>query len=232
MRVLITHETSGVMRRAFQAEGHKAISNDLRAAQDITHNHLKGDALFISRNYGPWDVIVSHPDCTYLTVSAAWAFKDPNYIKYPGVGYHQKVKPGTLTGAARRVARDCAISHVKELISLQPKYCKVLVIENPIGSLTKSIGKPSLILQPHQHGEDASKSTCLWVYGLDDFELLPTDNIPPRMVDGRPRWANQGDGGQNRLGPNPNRWAVRSNTYPGVAKALAREITKRMQSHG
>jgi hypothetical protein len=41
-----------------------------------------------------WDLFIAHPDCTYLTNSAAWAFGDGPY--------HQKVKPGTLVGAERR----------------------------------------------------------------------------------------------------------------------------------
>ena len=44
-----------------------------------------------------WDLVIAHPDCTYLTNSAAWAYGDGPY--------HQKVKPGTLTGGARREAR-------------------------------------------------------------------------------------------------------------------------------
>lgn len=38
-----------------------------------------------------WDLMIAHPDCTYLTNAAAWAFKDGPY--------HQSVKPGTLVGA-------------------------------------------------------------------------------------------------------------------------------------
>jgi hypothetical protein len=43
------------------------------------------------------------------------------------------------------------------------------------------------------------------------------------MVGGRPRWANQTDSGQNRLAPSPDRWAVRSKTYEGIALAMAQQ---------
>jgi hypothetical protein len=36
-----------------------------------------------------------------------------------------------------------------------------------------------------------------------------------------PRWSNQTDSGQNRLGPSEDRWALRSETYPGIAAAMA-----------
>lgn len=45
--------------------------------------------------------------------------------------------------------------------------------------------------------------------------------VAPRMVDGKPRWSNQTDSGQNRLGPSEDRWALRSLTYSGIAEAMA-----------
>jgi hypothetical protein len=43
------------------------------------------------------------------------------------------------------------------------------------------------------------------------------------MVDGRPRWGNQTDSGQNRLSPGENRWVERSRTYQGWADAMAKQ---------
>ena len=51
--------------------------------------------------------------------------------------------------------------------------------------------------------------------------LVPTKNIAPRMIDGRPRWANQTDGGQNKLTPGDGRAMERAKTYPGIADAFA-----------
>jgi hypothetical protein len=49
----------------------------------------------------------------------------------------------------------------------------------------------------------------------------PIGAIAPRYVDGRPRWSNQTDSGQNRLSPSDDRWKNRSRTYPGIADAMA-----------
>jgi hypothetical protein len=68
-------------------------------------------------------------------------------------------------------------------------------------------------------GDDASKATCLWLDRLP--ALLPTKRVEPRMVNGRPRWGNQTDGGQNKLLPGPDRWKERSKTWPGIADAIA-----------
>lgn len=45
------------------------------------------------------------------------------------------------------------------------------------------------------------------------------------MVNGKPRWANQTDSGQNRLGPSDTRATERAETYPGIADAMASQWT-------
>ena len=56
--------------------------------------------------------------------------------------------------------------------------------------------------------------------------LKPTMNVAPRWIPGKngrplPRWANQTDSGQNRLPPSEDRWKLRSETYRGIAFAMA-----------
>ena len=100
MKVLIACEYSGVSRRAFEALGHEVWSADFEPAEDGAANHYQGDCFdLINRQH--FDLMIAHPPCTYFTVAAAWALQDANFEKYPGVGYHQKVKPETLTGEAR-----------------------------------------------------------------------------------------------------------------------------------
>jgi len=81
------------------------------------------------------------------------------------------------------------------------------------------VRKPDQIIQPHWFGDDASKATCLWLHGVP--KLIPTDMVPPRIVKGKKRWANQTDSGQNKLGPSDDRWKERSRTYQGIADAMA-----------
>lgn len=157
-----------------------------------------------------------HPPCTYLTNSAAWAYKDAGFARYPGVGYRQQVKPGTLTGAARRAARADAVAFVLAMASCKiPRIC----IENPIGHLSGVLTLPKQTVQPWWFGDDASKATVLWLYNLP--RLTATRHVAPRMVNGRPRWSNQTDNGQNKLSPSDDREMLRSLTYPGLAAAMA-----------
>lgn len=228
LRVLIGCERSGVVRRAFRALGHDAWSCDLEPAGDDSHYHHTGDVFEAIDNFGPWDILIAHPPCDYLTNSAAWAYRDPDFTKYPGVGYHQKVKPGILTGKARREARDEAVSFFLALWHCGiPRIC----IENPIGHMNTHPDLPNKlpgrqIVQPYQFGDDASKATCLWLKGLPP--LIHTCYYPPRFVcdrcrftfpsgvrvgDGHscpecgrnnpwlPRWSNQTDSGQNKINP-------------------------------
>jgi len=247
-------ETSGETRDAIMALGHSAISIDLLPHQKGGPHHV-GD-VFEYLEGRRFRFGLFHPTCTYHTGSAAWAFNDADFTRYPGVGYHQRVKADTLTGQARRDARAAAERDVQRIRYLPfPK-----AIENPVGTLSRpaNLGVPSDIVQPYEFGSDASKKTCLWFFDAAGQPLnlkLPRDPaayVKPRLycpscrkcstydaafTTGcthcgaeagllRPRWANQTDTGQNALTPGDNRWQVRSDTYPGIAAALARIITE------
>lgn len=202
LRVLIGYSRCPLTRAAFEAHGHDVWTCDLLPTPG---KHLQCDIWDVAGD--DWGMAIFHPMCTYLTVSAAWAFTDGPY--------HQRVKPGTLTGDARRVARDEALDNFRRLLALP--YPKA--IENPAPSfVSKAIRPPCQTIQPYQFGDDASKRTGLW---LDRLPLLvPTGRIAGRSANGRERWANQTDSGQNRLTPGANRWLERSKTYPGMAAAM------------
>lgn len=226
-RWLIGYSTCPHTRAAFEAAGHEVWTCDLRA--DPHPRHLQCDIWEIANDH--WDAAIFHPTCTYLTVSAAWAFADADFSRYPGVGYHQRVTAGTLTGAARREARDEAIENFKRLMALP--YPKAA--ENPAPSfLSKAYRPPDQTIQPYEHGEDASKRTGLWLDRLP--KLQPTKLIRGRIVEwpcgsGKmvERWSNQTDSGQNKLTPSDDRWLDRSRTYPGIAATFGDQWGRQMQ---
>lgn len=224
MKALIGYSRCWMTREAFLRAGMDSYTCDLlpaRADDPHPERHLQMDvheAIALHR----WSFGLFHPMCTYLTVSAAWAFKDPDYDKYPGVGYHQKPNPEKLYGAARRAQREIEIANFQRLLALQFP-CE---LENPaLNFVSAVVGGPDQVIQPHQFGDDASKATGLWfnpaarAIGLP--KLRGTGDVAPRIVDGKKRWANQTDSGQNNLGPSdPDRWLQRSATYLGIAAAL------------
>ncbi|TXH81766.1 MAG: hypothetical protein E6Q77_07575 [Rhizobium sp.] len=225
MRILIGYSACPLTQAAFEAKGHDVYTCDLLPPRDASRSdkHFQCDIWDVARER--WDMGIFHPMCTFLTISAAWAFADPDFVRYPEVGYHQKIEEGTLVGAARRAARDEALDNFRALLALP--YPKA--IENPAPSfVSKAIRPPDQTIQPFMFGDDASKRTGLWLDRLR--KLRPSGFATPRMVGGGqpdlygftvPRWSNQTDAGQNRLSPGEERWLERSATYPGIARAFA-----------
>lgn len=192
MKVLVACEYSGTVRDAFIRAGHYALSCDLLPTDSPIGDHYQGNVLDIL-DHG-WDLMIAHPPCTYLCSS----------------GLHwNKRTPG------RAQKTEEALEFVQLLLDAPiPK----IAIENPIGCISTRIRKPDQTIQPYQFGDDASKATCLWLQGLPP--LRPTKFVEPRIVNGKPRWANQTDSGQNRLPPSADRWKIRSETYVGIAEAM------------
>ena len=192
VRILIACESSGAVRDAFRARGHFAMSCDLLSSEQPGPHH-QGDVRELLDQ--EWDLLIAHPPCTYLSVS----------------GMHW-----TTRGLRDPKLTEDALDFVR--LFMNAPIARI-AIENPVSVISSRIRKPDQIIQPHQFGHDASKKTCLWLKGLP--LLKPTQMVEPRLVDGRPRWGNQTDSGQNKLPPSKDRWKLRSKTYEGIANAMA-----------
>ena len=84
-----------------------------------------------------------------------------------------------------------------------------IALENPISIISTKIRKPDQIVQPWQHGHGETKATCLWLKGLPKLE-------PTNIVEGR-------DARVHKMPPSKDRWKLRSETYTGIAKAMAEQ---------
>ena len=139
-----------------------------------------------------WDLLVAFPPCTYLCSSGLhWNTRRPE----------------------RAQQTEEALAFVRLLLDAPVPR---IALENPVGCISTRIRKPDQVIQPWQFGDPESKTTCLWLKGLP---LLRPTNVLPLPPGGR--WANQTASGQNKLGPSPDRWKLRSQTYPGIAAAMA-----------
>jgi len=198
MRVLVACEYSGAVRDAFIRAGHYAASCDLLPSESPLGDHYQCDVMDIISH--DWDLMIAHPPCTYLCSSGLhWNKRRPE----------------------RAQQTEAALDFVRQLLDAPIAR---IALENPIGCISTRIRKPDQTIQPHQFGHDASKATCLWLKGLPP--LTPTDQIAPRLVNGRKRWGNQTDSGQNKLPPSADRWKIRSETYKGIADAMANQWSK------
>lgn len=152
MDVLIACEFSGIVRDAFIARGHNAVSCDLLPS-DTPGPHIQGSVVSHELLKRHWDLMIAFPDCTFLTVSGA------RYMSIPW----------------RRAAQEWAVGFVKTLWAFP---IEKISLENPIGRLSTLWQKPTQIIQPWQFGHPETKATCLWLKGLP--KLTPTDIVDGR----------------------------------------------------
>ena len=194
MNILVAYESSSTVREAFRKLGHNAWSCDLQPADDGSNYHLQGDVEeWISDPViKRWDLIIMHPPCTALCVS--------------GNAHYG-------TGKPKHQQRIDAIEYTLRMFELAKANADAVCMENPVGVLPV---KATQYIQPYEHGHAESKKTGLWLHNLP--KLQPT-NLVDKPACGH--WDNQTPSGQNKLGPSPDRWKIRSKTYEGIAQAIA-----------
>lgn len=135
--ILVACEESGVVRDAFIALGHNAVSCDLLPSR--RHGpHIQGDAIEAAHTRD-WDMMIAFPPCTHLAVSGARWFVD----KQPEQAEALRFVEALLNAPVGRIA-----------------------LENPIGVISSKIRKPDQIIQPWQFGHGETKATCLWLKNL------------------------------------------------------------------
>lgn len=194
MKVLVACEYSGRVRDAFIALGHDAVSCDLLPT-DAPGPHIQGDVRGVL-DHG-WDLMVAHPDCTYLCRAGQRWLHAPT-----------DARPGKLKGLPRWAATWEAVQFFLEL---RDAPIERIAIENPRpGSHVRGdIGAPDQVIQPWQFGHGETKQTGLWLKNLPP--LMPTE-----LVEGR-------ESRIHRMSPGPDRGRLRSVTYAGIGSAMAQQ---------
>lgn len=152
-RVLVACEFSGVVRDAFIARGHDAVSCDLLPS-DRPGPHIQADVSSVLRV--PWDMVIAHPPCTRLALS--------------GVRWLRERDLWSDLDQAAAFFRLCLSANA-------PRVC----VENPIPhryAVSRIGAQYDQIIQPWMFGHGEQKSTCLWLKGLP--LLKPSDVVPGR----------------------------------------------------
>ena len=201
LKVLIACEYSGAVRDEFIKLGHDAMSCDLLPT-DKPGPHYQGDVFDIIND--GWDIMIAFPPCTHLALSgAAW--------------FEEKKKDGR---------QNEALEFVKKLM-LAP--IDKIAIENPMGIISSRLKKYDQIIQPYYFGDPYQKSTCLW---LKNLPPLKSTNIVDKG--GFKEWVDKKTGRKKKqplwffeaLNKGSDRWKIRSQTFPGIAKAMADQWSK------
>lgn len=84
-----------------------------------------------------------------------------------------------------------------------PRVC----FEHPVSVISSLFRKPDQTIQPWQFGHGETKATCLWLRGLPLLQ-------PTSIVEGR-------ENRIHRMAPSGDRAEKRSETYAGIAAAMA-----------
>lgn len=223
MKVLLACEESQTVCIEMRNLGHEAYSCDITESsgghpewhiqQDVIPL-LQGNYSFITSDgvehyIDKFDLIIAFPPCTFLTVTGNRWF---NIEKY-GDNAIQRYKN-----------REDAIRFFMLFVNAT---CDKIAVENPIGVMSTIYRKPDQIIQPYMFGDNARKSTCLWLKGLP---LLQPTNIVDQgeilkggySVNASANYAKD-ENGKILSWNDPLTSIIRSKTFMGIAKAMAEQ---------
>ena len=98
--------------------------------------------------------VLAAPECTHFTVSGAqyWMLKDMDGRTIDGMGL--------------------IIACLRIIAITKPQFW---ALENPVGRLSRWMGKPQLIFNPCDYGDPYTKKTCLW----GEFNLPEKNPVDP-----------------------------------------------------
>ena len=201
MNVLVACEESQEVCKAFRARGHTAFSCDIiPCSGGHPEWHIQADAREIIKL--PWDLIIAHPPCTFLSnAGARWL--------YAGGRLNPERFMLGMEG------RDF-------FFQLYTANCDKIAIENPVPSSIFQLPPYTQIIQPFEYGEPWSKKTCLWLKNLPLLE--PTEIVTdykPYITSGSYRNGHDPKyKGASRRGGSAK---SRSKTFPGIAAAMAEQ---------
>lgn len=234
MKILVACEESQAVTKELRRLGHEAYSCDII---DQSGGHpewhimadvlplLNGDCIFTTTDgsthavTGKWDMLIAFPPCTHLCVSGARHFE-------------KKREDGRQREG------------IEFFCQFLEADCDRVAIENPVGIISGGYipqwfpdlaekydlpRKTTQQIQPWQFGDEAQKTTCLWLKGLP---MLTATNIVDR---GEMKHYVNKTTGEKRTQPQwffdalrnsktaEERAKVRSKTFPGIAKAMAEQ---------
>lgn len=231
--VLIACEESQTVCKAFRKLGFNAYSCDiLPCSGGHPEWHLHCDVLGVIRDKkgklqngedfvldGEWDLMIAHPPCTYLSVSGARWYYHPDDKDLPIE--QRRPHPNFPTRAQDRKEA------IEFFLALANADIPRIAIENPVGIMSKLFQKPQQIVQPYWFGDEATKTTCLWLKNLPN--LVPTKMVGKgeRVVlsSGKslPKWYS--DSFNTKISTEMRR-TLRSKTFQGFADAMAEQWSK------
>ena len=218
MRILLACEESQVVCKAFRKLGHKAYSCDLLPCSGGHPEwHIQDDVtLYLDSR---WDMIIAFPPCTFIAGSAVQWLSHPEDKHLP----FEDRRPHPKYPNRRQDMEDS----IKFVMQLYNSPIPMVAIENPVGLLSSQWRKPDQIIQPWMFGDEATKTTCLWLKGPPNLE--PTNIVGKgertffKSGKSHPKWYADA---LAKTKTKAERQLIRSKTFPGFANAMAEQWSK------
>jgi len=233
LNILVACEESQAVTKELRVLGHEAYSCDLLPCSGGHPEwHFNNDVFEIIDSKGGilqngkkvslkrnWDIMIAHPPCTYLAVSGAqWYYHPedrdlPTDLRRPHPRYPHRAKD-----------REDAVDF---FMALANAPIEKIAIENPIGIISSRWRKPDQVVQPYMFGDEATKTTCLWLKNLP--LLVPTDMVGKgervhfKSGKSQPKWYSDAF---VKAKSHEERRTMRSKTFLGMARAMADQWTE------
>jgi hypothetical protein len=232
LNILVACEESQTITKELRILGHNAYSCDLLPCSGGYPNwHFQMDVFKVIKMQGgilqngkemylksKWDIMIAHPPCTYLAVSGArWYYHPedgnlPINMRRPHPRYPNREKDKTAA--------------IRFFMALTKAPIDKIVIENPIGIMSSVYRKPDQIVHPYMFGDEASKTTCLWIKNLPKLKATKIvskgERVQFKSGKSQPKWYSDAF---VKAKSNEERRTLRSKTFKGMAKAMAIQWT-------
>lgn len=212
IRVLVGCEESQAVTIELRKLGIEAFSCDIQECSGGHPEWHYQQDIFEVIKLG-WDAMIAFPPCTYLTVTGArWLYNKDK-----------------TRNESRWINQDEAVDFVKKLYYSDIKH---IAIENPVGKLSSLWMKPTQIIQPYYFGDEAQKTTCLWLKNLPKLKHFDSVDLFNKEVThcGKGEMVTTSTGKtfskwywETSKGKGKQRQILRSKTFPGIAKAMSEQ---------
>jgi len=216
INILVGCEESDKVRSRLETMGFNAWSCDILPNRNPNAKHYQQD-IFEIINAQHWHCMIAFPPCTHLSNAGAqyWKIKQADGRQQDAIDFFLKLA-------------NVPIEHI--------------AIENPRGIITSIWKKPTQVIQPYFFGQQAQKTTCLWLKNLPPLY----HNKEPNLFDANVTHVSKGEfhewidkrTGRKRKYPmwlyepyansklRNLRSQIRSETFDGIANAMAEQWGK------
>ena len=186
------------MRVLVACEESQAVTIHLRR---LGHEAYSADLKPASGGRPEWHILGDVAPLLHEPWDMVIAFPPCTHLAVSGARWWPEKRADGRQQAAERFFMECVSANAPRV-----------AVENPVGRMSTVYRGPDQVIHPWQFGHGETKATCLWLRGLPTLESTELSWEREQRI-----W---------RMPPSPERSAMRSKTYDGIARAMADQWTR------